>query len=245
MELSGRFSDNWRGRTTRVGQLVEDIVGAIAFMEDVQRAQVQLNALGYNAGTVDGKLGPVTAAALKKFQLFESLPQTSLLDDSTKKRLDERTVGMVLKLPDGKVLKPSQLVQSSSNPVPDLTAPDLTVISDAWKAGTPAGVPGIANAPPLQLPPPATTTAPPSASPPSGTPGTPGMSTTAEPMKTLFGLSMTTVAVGAVGALALTGVGIALAMKKKDREPDTEPHPGPMPPPSYVPRNTLVTGGGR
>ncbi len=246
MELTGRFSDNWRGRNSRVGQVIEDIVGAISFMEDVQRAQVQLNALGYAAGTPDGKLGPVTTAALKKFQLYEKLSQTGLLDDSTKARLDERTVGMVLKLPNGTVLKPSTLVQSPGNPVPDLTD-----IANAWKGGTPPfEVPGVVNAPPSTVltPPPPQVFTPPSpgggTATPSSSPGTPGVSTTPDAETKIFGLSRTTFAVGAATATVLAGVGIALAMRRKDRAPDTEPHPGPMPPPSYA-RNTLVTGGSR
>lgn len=212
-ELSGHFSDNWRrgGMHSETGA-VDAIVGAIAFMADVQRAQVQLATLGYSPGVADGKLGPNTAAALKKFQTYEGLTQTSTLDDATKKRLNERTTGMTLKLADGKVLPPlpAETVLTPTTNFPTTTADptDLwQVVAEAQKnavavpgapaattpaippvPGLPASVPQIAPSPP-----------PPAAAPEE---------------KKIFGLSMKTVTIGGVGALVLAGIGVALSMRK-------------------------------
>lgn len=49
----------------------------------VRSAQQQLNQDGYNAGPVDGVVGPQTRAALQKFQSSQNLPQTGRLDQKT------------------------------------------------------------------------------------------------------------------------------------------------------------------
>ena len=53
----------------------------------VAQAQQRLQALGYNPGPVDGKMGPKTIAAIKKFQQDTQLPITGKLDVSTRKKL--------------------------------------------------------------------------------------------------------------------------------------------------------------
>jgi hypothetical protein len=50
-------------------------------------AQVRLAALGYKPGTADGKPGPRTRDALKRFQRDQGLPQTGQLDTETAQRL--------------------------------------------------------------------------------------------------------------------------------------------------------------
>src|SRR2546423_8834946 len=51
--------------------------------DSVQRAQEALNAAGYHLGEPDGKPGPATTAALKKFQDDRHLPVTGKLDSIT------------------------------------------------------------------------------------------------------------------------------------------------------------------
>jgi peptidoglycan hydrolase-like protein with peptidoglycan-binding domain len=49
----------------------------------VRAAQQRLSEEGYKAGTADGKMGPVTRAAIRKYQQHEGLEVTSNLDEST------------------------------------------------------------------------------------------------------------------------------------------------------------------
>jgi photosystem II stability/assembly factor-like uncharacterized protein len=51
--------------------------------EIVRRAQEALERAGYEIGTTDGKLGPRTAAAIKRFQTDRYLPVTGQLDETT------------------------------------------------------------------------------------------------------------------------------------------------------------------
>ncbi len=55
---------------------------ALAVMSPMQ-AQERLNALGYNAGAPDGKLGPRSAAAIRQFQKDRGLPINGQLDTRT------------------------------------------------------------------------------------------------------------------------------------------------------------------
>jgi peptidoglycan hydrolase-like protein with peptidoglycan-binding domain len=50
---------------------------------DIIAAQQKLNADGYNVGTPDGKLGPHTRAAIRKYQKDNNLTVTGKLDEST------------------------------------------------------------------------------------------------------------------------------------------------------------------
>jgi peptidoglycan hydrolase-like protein with peptidoglycan-binding domain len=58
-------------------------VAVAASEESIQRAQEALNAAGYHLGDPDGKTGPATTAALKKFQADRHLPVTGKLDAIT------------------------------------------------------------------------------------------------------------------------------------------------------------------
>ncbi|MBA3515778.1 MAG: peptidoglycan-binding protein [Pyrinomonadaceae bacterium] len=51
--------------------------------DTIRRVQVALNRVGYNVGTPDGKFGPQTLAALKRFQADRSLPTTGKFDQIT------------------------------------------------------------------------------------------------------------------------------------------------------------------
>jgi hypothetical protein len=50
---------------------------------DLRTAQVYLHYIGFNPGVVDGKLGPLTSVALKRFQAHKGFPQTGQLDSQT------------------------------------------------------------------------------------------------------------------------------------------------------------------
>ena len=50
---------------------------------DVRAAQEKLSDMGYEVGTADGKIGPKTRAALRKFQADKGLSETGRLDDHT------------------------------------------------------------------------------------------------------------------------------------------------------------------
>ncbi len=49
----------------------------------MRSVQQTLNNMGYNAGPVDGQLGPTTRDALTRFQQAQNLPQTGEPDAKT------------------------------------------------------------------------------------------------------------------------------------------------------------------
>jgi phage tail tape-measure protein len=49
----------------------------------VRQAQIALNTQGYNAGTVDGRFGPNTESAVRRFQAKNGLTESGALDTST------------------------------------------------------------------------------------------------------------------------------------------------------------------
>jgi N-acetylmuramoyl-L-alanine amidase len=51
--------------------------------ELIHRAQIELRALGFNPGIVDGEFGAQTEAALRAYQQANRLPETGKLDDGT------------------------------------------------------------------------------------------------------------------------------------------------------------------
>lgn len=61
----------------------------VAFSAAVVTVQMALLAAGYDVGSTgaDGKLGPKTAAAIKKYQKDQGLPVTGKVDDALKKAL--------------------------------------------------------------------------------------------------------------------------------------------------------------
>ena len=63
------------------------IPGTVAADEEVRRAQVRLEELGYPPGPIDGLWGPKTRAALARFQKASGLPVTERIDGPTRKAL--------------------------------------------------------------------------------------------------------------------------------------------------------------
>lgn len=61
-----------------------------AYDDSVATAQRQLNQLGYEAGEVDGQMGPTTRGAIKAFQEDTDLRRTGRLDTATKGKLTEK-----------------------------------------------------------------------------------------------------------------------------------------------------------
>ena len=62
---------------------VSNTNGGSATDSTVRDAQVALNGQGYSVGTVDGRWGPNTQSALRRFQSDRGLAQSGTLDSST------------------------------------------------------------------------------------------------------------------------------------------------------------------
>jgi hypothetical protein len=58
-----------------------------ASAEDIREAQRALNKMGFDAGSVDGVWGPVTAAAIRNFQQSRGIEVTGRLNDRTMEEL--------------------------------------------------------------------------------------------------------------------------------------------------------------
>ncbi len=56
--------------------------------KDIFNIQKQLKGLGYNIGTVDGRLGENTEKAIKQFQLNKRLPASGNINKETKEKLE-------------------------------------------------------------------------------------------------------------------------------------------------------------
>lgn len=65
-----------------------DLVG-LPPCDSIVGAQERLNHLHYSVGEPDGVLGPLTIAALRRFQRDHGLPPTGVLDAATIERLRE------------------------------------------------------------------------------------------------------------------------------------------------------------
>ena len=78
--------------------------------DDVKGLQGQLNVLGYGPLTVDGMLGPLTKAALTKFQTASGLAATGAYDDPTKAKL---SAGMVATSPASTVAAMPSVAQAT------------------------------------------------------------------------------------------------------------------------------------
>ena len=83
----GRLADRLAGadELTRPPPATEPLA-----IETVQRMQEQLNALGFDAGEPDGRIGPVTRSALRAFQQQRGIPADGFPDEVTRQRLDEQ-----------------------------------------------------------------------------------------------------------------------------------------------------------
>lgn len=80
-----------RGKLTLFDEEKEEqmdiMFGLLDPMDKVNGAQQRLNNLGFDCGAVDGKPGPKTEAALKRFQMAANLEPTGELDEETKNEL--------------------------------------------------------------------------------------------------------------------------------------------------------------
>ena len=77
---SGTVVDQQHGNSNEVQPAPEKI----RLTPDVVRAaQQSLNDKGYKSGTPDGKMGPVTRGAIRKYQQDKGLEETGTLDEST------------------------------------------------------------------------------------------------------------------------------------------------------------------
>jgi peptidoglycan hydrolase-like protein with peptidoglycan-binding domain len=77
---SGTVVDKQHGSSNEVQPAPEKV----QLTPDVVRAaQQSLNEKGYQAGTPDGKMGPVTSGAIRKYQQDKGLEETGTLDEST------------------------------------------------------------------------------------------------------------------------------------------------------------------
>ena len=70
-------------RGTAVGPTGGAVVSRPASAPTVRLAQLALNDRGYDAGNIDGSLGPDTASAVRRFQQAQGFPQTGALDAQT------------------------------------------------------------------------------------------------------------------------------------------------------------------
>ena len=68
----------------RSGTVIEPAPEKIQLTPElIESAQAKLNEEGYKSGTVDGKMGPVTRGAIRKYQQDKGLKVTGTLDEST------------------------------------------------------------------------------------------------------------------------------------------------------------------
>lgn len=82
---SGTVVDQQHGTDTEVQPAPEQV----HLTPDIIRsAQQKLDDEGYKAGTVDGRMGPVTAGAVRSYQQDKGLKETGTLDESTLSHLN-------------------------------------------------------------------------------------------------------------------------------------------------------------
>jgi peptidoglycan hydrolase-like protein with peptidoglycan-binding domain len=58
------------------------------YSEFIMHVQQKLHQAGFNAGPVNGDLGPKTQAALAQYQISQNIPASGSLDDETLRALD-------------------------------------------------------------------------------------------------------------------------------------------------------------
>ena len=76
--------DRWRARASSVASgPVDIVVSRRPEMEMMAEVQHGLNRLGYNSGPADGVIGPVTRAAVKRFQLANGLEADGVIGSAT------------------------------------------------------------------------------------------------------------------------------------------------------------------
>ncbi len=87
----GHLSDRLIGKPQIVRQ-VDQAHGRLSLVE-VKEIQARLGTLGYGAGKPDGRIGPLTRAAIRSFQLDKGLPADGFADSSLLRALRESTQG--------------------------------------------------------------------------------------------------------------------------------------------------------
>ncbi|CDM65461.1 VPS10 domain-containing protein [Pyrinomonas methylaliphatogenes] len=95
---------------------------ASATDDTVRRAQEALKEAGYDVGAPDGRLGPRTSAAIRKFQIDKNLPPTGRLDERTLAALGiqemvdltEETINSLTFTPDERDGHPGMLAATNS-----------------------------------------------------------------------------------------------------------------------------------
>jgi len=63
-------------------------LGNLDPLDEIEGVQARLNNIGFPCGDVDGVKGPVTTAALKRFQRSEGIPETGEIDQKTLQALE-------------------------------------------------------------------------------------------------------------------------------------------------------------
>ena len=68
----------------------EDLIGSIDIINPrVEEIQVFLNALGYNTGTIDGRMGQKTREAIREFQESRGLKTTGYINELTLRQIED------------------------------------------------------------------------------------------------------------------------------------------------------------
>ena len=76
-----------------VYDIIQDQLKPITTVEGIQ---ARLNNLGYNSGIVDGIVGPLTSQALKEFQTDHGLEADGQINDETRLKLEQVSMGIEL-----------------------------------------------------------------------------------------------------------------------------------------------------
>jgi lipoprotein-anchoring transpeptidase ErfK/SrfK len=108
-------------------------------VETVLETQIELHRRGYSCGSVDGVMGPQTAAALRAFQRFNGLSETGTLNRETKSVLRLTAPAMtthVLSEEDVASLRPLPTTWLERSQQPALAhATTLELIAERYRAG--------------------------------------------------------------------------------------------------------------
>lgn len=87
----GHLSDRLIGRPSLVRQ-VDPTHGRLS-LNEVEEIQMRLGRLGFGAGKPDGRIGPLTRAAIRRFQQSKGLPADGFADRTLLRALRESTQG--------------------------------------------------------------------------------------------------------------------------------------------------------
>ena len=82
-ETVAHAKDKMRSKTDQADRRVA--------MTDTRAAQEALKTQGFDPGPIDGRMGPLTRAALTDYQRKNDLPTSGMLDDATMSKLNVRS----------------------------------------------------------------------------------------------------------------------------------------------------------